>query len=172
MQIKGVRVYAHWSLVLVWGLILLAALVRPGEGLPVFAAYSLLILLHECGHMVAAQRKGCLVTSIELYPIHGLTRYQLPRSRYDHTVIAWGGVVAQAVVAAPLIAWAEIFGHTHLPVVDMAIDILGYYSVLLAVFNLIPVAPLDGATAWYFFPEFLKRLRKPTVRRKAGWRGW
>ena len=172
MRIQGVPVYANWSLVVVWGLILLAAFLRAVDWLAAFAAYSLLLLLHECGHMVAARRKGCRVTSIELYPIHGFTRFEQPWSRYDHSVIAWGGVLAQAVVAAPLVAGAEIFGRTRWPFADMVIDILGYYSVLLAMFNLLPVPPLDGATAWYFFPEFLKRLRKPAVKRRVSWRGW
>jgi len=44
--------------------------------------------------MVAAQRKRCAVWSIELYPIWGITRFDEPYSRYDHCIIAWGGVVA------------------------------------------------------------------------------
>jgi len=172
MRINGVPVYAHWSLVLVWAVILLLALRRPSQMLAVWTGYSLLILLHECGHMIAAQAKGCRVTSIELYPILGFTRFELPWSRYDHAVIAWGGVAAQAVVAVPLIAYAEIFGFPRSALASVAVGILGYYSVLLAMFNLIPVRPLDGATAWYLFPELLKRLRKPPVKRKVGWRGW
>jgi Zn-dependent protease len=172
MRINRVPVYAHWSLVLVWAVILLAAFVKPGEALTAWTAYSLLILLHECGHMLVAQSRGCRVTAIDLYPIHGITHFELPWSRYDHALIAWGGVAAQVVVAVPLIAGVEAFGYTPWKTANLAINILGYYSVLLAVFNLLPMRPLDGATAWHLFPELVKRVRKPTVKRKVGWRGW
>ncbi len=51
-----------------------------------------LMLLHESGHMLAAHNKGCQVLGIELYPIFGLCRFEAPWSRFDHCVIAWGGV--------------------------------------------------------------------------------
>jgi hypothetical protein len=35
----------------------------------------------------------------------------------------------------------------------VAIGILGYYSLIVAAFNLIAVPPLDDAKAWYLVPE-------------------
>jgi stage IV sporulation protein FB len=74
-------------------------------------------------------------------------------------VIAWGGVVAQAVVAVPLVTWVTIFGSTRSDAVNVAIGVLGYYSLIVAAFNLVPVPPLDGAKAWYLIPELIKRAR-------------
>jgi len=174
MQVRGVRVYAHWSVLLVGTLILFGALERPAETFAAWTAYFSVILIHECGHMIAAQRKGYEVLAIELYPIHGFARFQEPRSRYDHAVIAWGGVVAQAVVAVPLVTWVAIFGFTRFDAVNVAIGILGYYSLVLAAFNLIPAPPLDGAKAWYLIPELVKRARtrRTKPKRVVGWRGW
>jgi stage IV sporulation protein FB len=174
MQIRGVRVYAHWSVLLIGSVILLGAIERPAETLAAWTAYFGVILLHECGHMLAAQWKGCEVTAIELYPIHGFVRFREPWSRYDDAVIAWGGVVAQAAVAVPLLIWVGIFGFTRFGAVNVAIGILGYYSLAIAVFNLIPVSPLDGAKAWYLIPELIKRVRggQTKPKRKVGWRGW
>jgi hypothetical protein len=67
MQIRGVRVYAHWSVLLIGTLILFGAIERPAETLAAWTAYFSVILIHECGHMIAAQWKGCEVTAIELY---------------------------------------------------------------------------------------------------------
>jgi Zn-dependent protease len=174
MRVNGVRVYAHWTVLLLGALILFGALERPAETLAAWLAYFSLILVHECGHMLVAQWKGYEVTAINLYPLHGYVCYQEPWSRYDLALIAWGGVAAQAVVAAPLVAWVAIFGFTRSDAVNVAIGILGFYSMILALFNLIPAPPLDGAKAWYLFPELIKRTRTRRAKQKraVGWRGW
>lgn len=174
MQVRGVRVYAHWSVLLIGTLVLFGALERPAETLAAWTAYFGVILIHECGHMVAAHRKGYAVLAIELYPIIGFTRFQEPWSRYDSAVIAWGGVVAQAVVAVPLVAWVGIFGFTRSDAVNVAIGILGYFSLIVAGFNLVPVPPLDGSRAWYLIPELIKRARtsRTKPKRVVSRRGW
>ena len=174
MKINGVPVYAHWSLLLIGTFILVGAIERPQETLAAWAAYFGVILIHECGHMLAAQRKGYQVHAIELYPILGFVRFQEPWSRYDHALIAWGGVAAQAVVAIPLVIFVSLFGFTRFDALNVAIGILGYYSLLISAFNLIPLHPLDGATAWYLVPELIRRARnrRNKPKRAAGWRGW
>jgi hypothetical protein len=129
MEINGVKVFFHGSVLLIGGLILLGAVEDPRLAFTVLAAYYGVILIHECGHMVAAQRKGCLVTSIEFYPIWRITRFGEPHSRHDRCVIAWGGVLAQVIVAMPLIAWVEIFGYTRFPPLNAALSILGFFSL-------------------------------------------
>jgi Zn-dependent protease len=99
--------------------------------------------------MVLAQRKGCHVYAIELYPIHGLVRYSEPWSRYDDAVIAWGGVGAQILVGLPLVFYIRVFGFTRFTPLNVAMGILGYCSLFVAALNLLPIRPLDGAKAWY-----------------------
>jgi Zn-dependent protease len=114
---------------------------------------------------------GCRVWSIEIYPVHGFTRFDMPWSRFDHCIIAWGGVIAQSVVALPLVAWILWFGYTPFEPLNAALAILGAFSLGVAVFNLIPVAPLDGAMAWSLLPEFIRRLRNRQRKgHAAGWR--
>lgn len=174
MQIRGVRVFAHWSVLLIGTLILFGAIERPAETLAAWTAYFSVILIHECGHMIVAHRKGYGVLAIELYPIHGFARFQAPWSRYDSAVIAWGGVLAQAVVAVPLVTWVSVFGFTRSDALNVAIGVLGYFSLIVAGFNLVPVPPLDGAKAWYLIPELIKRARtrQTKPKRVVGWRGW
>ncbi len=172
MEIRGVRVFAHWSVLLIGAVILIGALEEPLLAVTVLAAYYGVILIHECGHMIAAQRKGCRVRSIELYPIWGITRFSEPYSYFDHCVIAWGGVVAQTIVAVPLLIWAETFGYTRFQAVNAILAIFGFFSLSVAVFNLLPIRPLDGAIAWGLLPAFLKRLRAKPARQEPGWRSW
>jgi Zn-dependent protease len=83
-------------------------------------------------------------------------------------------VAAQTAVALPLVIFVSIFGFTRFDALNVAIGILGYYSLLVAAFNLIPLSSLDGATAWSLVPELIKRNRnrRNKPKRVVGWRGW
>jgi len=172
MQVRGVGVYLHWSLVLVGCVILLGAFERPAETLTGWAAYYGVLLIHECGHMVVAQGKGYHVYAIELYPIHGLVRYSEPRSRYDDAVIAWGGVAMQALVGLPVVIYLSVFGFTRFAPLNVAMGILGYYSLFVAALNLLPLRPLDGAKAWYVLRVMFQKRRSSADKGNSGWRSY
>lgn len=157
MEIRGVRVYVHWSVFALSSLFLLGALERPREILVGLFSYYGVILIHECGHMVMAQRKRCHVNWIRLYPILGLVSYDMPYSKLDHAIIAWGGVLAQSVITVPVLLYLSFFGAPQSGAINVALGIWGYLSLGLIAFNLIPVPPLDGATAWKLIPELAKR---------------
>jgi Zn-dependent protease len=172
MEIRGVKVFVHWSVLLIGAIMLLGAFDGPSLAFAVLGAYYGVILLHECGHMVAAQRRGCAVWSIELYPIWGITRFGEPYSRYDHCIIAWGGVLAQGLVAVPLIVCVELFGYTRFQAINAILAMFGFFSLSTIVFNLIPVRPLDGAIAWGLLPALFKRRPAKSAKREPRWRSW
>lgn len=153
----GAKTYVHWSVFAIAALILAGVLRQPVISLLGLIAYFAVLAIHEAGHVVAAQRLGCNVESIQLYPIYGVTRFTTPWSRLDHCIIAWGGVVAQALVAIPLIGFVKIFGYTRFEALNMLFGILGFFSAAVAVFNLLPVPPLDGAIAWKIIPAFFRQ---------------
>jgi hypothetical protein len=99
------------------------------------------------------------VFSIELYPIYGITRFETPWSRFDHCVIAWGGVLAQAIVALPLVAWVAVFGYTRFEPANVVLALLGFFSLGVAAFNLLFFAPLDGIPAWGLIPALIERAQ-------------
>src|SRR5262245_18745017 len=111
-RVKGVDVYIHWTVFLIAALMLVNSVRRPLLTLVGIAAYLSVLLIHELGHVIAAHWRGSEAQYIEIYPIHGLARVGTPYSRFDHCIIAWGGVVAQLVIAIPLVAWVAIFGYT------------------------------------------------------------
>jgi membrane-associated protease RseP (regulator of RpoE activity) len=157
VQIYGTDVFVHWSVFLIAALMLVGAKRRPLETVVGLVCYLSVLFIHETGHLIAARRRGCEVFSMELYPIFGLVRYETPWSRFDHCVIAWGGVVAQAVVAIPIMVWIELRGFTHFDAANAALALLGPFSLLVAAFNLLPFGRLDGAVAWKLIPEFFRR---------------
>jgi Zn-dependent protease len=170
MRVKGVDVSVHWSVLVIAALILCSALRRPVMAVVGLTAYLSVLLIHECGHLIVAHQRRCAVFGIELYPIYGITRFETPWSRFDHCVIAWGGVLAQMIVALPLVAWVAIFGYTRFEPVNVVLALLGFFSLGVAVFNLLPFPPLDGITAWGIVPALIQRARaRPNSR--PGWRG-
>jgi Zn-dependent protease len=170
MRVRGVPVYVHWTLIVTAGVILLGAFERPGLTLVVLSSYIGVLLIHECGHLIAAHSKGCEVLSIKLYPIFGITYFQEPWSRWDRCVISWGGVLAQVIVAFPLVAWFRLFGYSRFEPMNAMIAILGFFSLAIAAFNLLPIAPLDGATAWGLIPALAERGRARRKQQTAKWR--
>jgi stage IV sporulation protein FB len=159
MRIRGVQVFVHWSVLVIAALILLRMYKEPVLWIVTVVCYMGVLLLHECGHMIAAQRRRYEASAIELYPIYGITLLETPTTRIDRDVIAWGGIVAQLVVAVPLVIHFYIFGATRYAGLNAALTVFGFYSVFIAFVNLIPMRPLDGATAWDLIPALIQRAR-------------
>jgi Zn-dependent protease len=166
-RISGATVFVHWSVLAVTGVMLLSAIENATMTLVAVAAYLGVLMLHEWGHLVAAHRVGSVVWSIELYPFHGITRFAETASRYDACVVAWGGVLAQLAVAVPLVLWAHFMGFTRIGAVNAFIAMFGYFSAVIAVFNLLPVGRLDGATAWRIVPLLWRRRSAARARSAA-----
>jgi len=158
-QVRGADLYFHWTIFVVAAFILAGTIHHPILSIVGLLSYLSVILIHEAGHLIAAQRLGCRVDSIELYPIFGLTTFQTPWSRLDHCLIAWSGVLAQVVIAVPLVAWVAVFGYTRIEAINAVFAILGYFSLGVAVVNLLPIPPLDGATAWGLLSALWERRR-------------
>jgi stage IV sporulation protein FB len=156
-RIDGVDVYFHWSTFAIGGLVLVRSFPQLKVALVAIAAYLGILMIHEWGHVIAARRRRCAAWSIEIYPVYGLTQFSAPRSSFDECVIAWGGVLAQLVVAAPLVAWVTVFGFSASEETNAVLAVLGHCSVLIAILNLLPVRPLDGAKAWAIIPMLVRR---------------
>lgn len=170
LRIKGVPVSIHWTVWLIALLILFNVIHHPVESLLALVAYLGVLLIHETGHLIAARKMRCEVFAIRLYPIFGITDFETPWSKFDHCVIAWGGVVAQAIVAIPIVAGVELLGHSRFEAINAVLALLGYFSLAIAFFNLLPIKPLDGYIAWAIIPEWFKRLRNQRYDRAGKWR--
>lgn len=164
-KIRGVNVFAHWTVFLVGAAMMLGAARNPRLTFVVLISYMGVLLIHEFGHLIAAQRRRYPVQCIELYPIFGFTRFEAPQSRLDMCVIAWGGVIAQAVIAIPLVIWIAVIGYTQVEEINAALAILGVYSLCVAALNLLPIPPFDGAVAWKLIPVLWERAHHPRNKR-------
>jgi len=159
-RIAGVSVGLNWSLLVI---LLLITLGLAGGRFPALypdrepAAYILAalvagvlflasILAHEIGHAVVAQRNGIEVDGITLWLFGGVAR--LAGEAQDPGVelrVAGIGPLISVVVA--VIAGAAALLLDGLGAPDLVVGVaawLATINLILAIFNLVPAAPLDG----------------------------
>ena len=158
--------YVHVSVIIAAVLIGFSAVESPAFAAVTFLSLIGLILLHETGHAVVARRLGYATTAIRFSLVHGRCEHEAPSNPWDETLIAWGGVAAQGLIAIPLCIF-DAFWQRSLGLFAPVILILGYWSLIVVVFNLIPARGLDGLKAWRMIPLLRHRYAAWKVVRSA-----
>ncbi len=121
-----------------------------------------LIVVHEFGHAAMVRASGAYVIGINIHGLGGECWWQGEVSPMWRAGIAWGGVLGQATVAVAALAVAARFEPAETTPLGSALVILIASNAGIAIFNLLPFRPLDGAEAWRIVPLLLKRKwRKP-----------
>lgn len=159
-HIFGVRVGVNWSVVVIFALITiglaagrfpllypdLAAGAYVAAGLVAGVVFFASLLAHEMAHAVVAKRNGVPVEAITLWLFGGVAKLEGEPTTpgADFRVAAVGPAVSLvlALVFALLGLLLDAVGAPEL-IVGVALW-LGLINVVLAVFNLVPAAPLDG----------------------------
>lgn len=139
-RIRGIPVRAHWSMALVAALfgVSLASSLGVIAGSIAVVAFFASILAHELGHAFVARRYGVNTESIDLWALGGVARLdrEAPTPRADG-FIAVAGPFVSLVIGLVTIAPALVFRSNVLAWI-------GVVNLALAVFNMLPGAPLDG----------------------------
>jgi Zn-dependent protease len=167
LTVFGARVHIHWSALALAGVLLVIWARQPFHAVECVCCYFGVILLHEAGHAAIARRLGYKVLGIYLSGIHGLCRYERPDTLLEDCLVAWGGVLAQMVVAVPVIALAHISVVGALPFAGIFIAAFGYFSLITAAFNLAPARGFDGAKAWRILPILISDFRAHRIAMRA-----
>jgi Zn-dependent protease len=159
-RIAGIPVGASWSVLLIAALFAwsLAGSILPGLApglvpstywLAAVVAAGLFfgsLLAHEVGHALVARRAGLRVRSITLWLLGGVAHLEdEPSSPGDDLRVAIVGPAISLALAAGFGVAAAALAALGAPA--LAVAVLGWLAVVnvaLAVFNLIPAAPLDG----------------------------
>jgi hypothetical protein len=136
---------------------------RPGF----FLAYPCLVLLHELGHAVLVRRCRHRVVSVEVSGLGGVCRWSGNASPFEEALTAWGGVLAQFVAFCAAHAWLSVQPPESAFGWDVAWTFT-HSNLWMIAFNLLPIAPLDGARAWGILRAF--RERQPTSLPHGTWR--
>jgi len=153
------------------------SLFRSDHELPVAltmaAVGSLLVLLttlaHELGHALEARYRGMEVEAITLLLFGGVTEMHADgQTARDELAVAavgpWVSLVCAAVFGLLATMAGDLLPTTVAGPVAQVAGVLGWWNLLLAVFNLVPGAPLDGgrvlrALLWMLLGDRLRALR-------------
>jgi len=142
-RVGGITLRAHWSTPL--GALLMGSLrFRPVE----WSLFVVLVLLHELGHALAARALRLRVYSADLTPFGGQCVHERPPSETAGALIAAAGPAANAFLCGAsllaLRAGSDFLG----PRTQSLLDTFAMANFFIAVLNLLPIPPLDGARAW------------------------
>ena len=109
------------------------------QGFTAAIALLLVILVHELGHALFLARLGKPVPRILFIPLlGGVTVHRgQPLTLREQAWFAYGGPFIGTLVA--LLCW-QLFVQTRIPFLFL----LAYWGLLLNLFNLLPLGPLDG----------------------------
>ena len=176
-RISGIRVGVNWSVLLIVALLAYGLAVgefpaaAPRHPVAEYVAAALVtavayigsLLAHELAHSLVARRNGLEVEGITLWLLGGVSRLQgeMPNPGAEVRVAGVGPLTSLVLGGVfTLVAWL-LHASGVGGVVVAALAWLGGINILLAVFNVIPAAPLDGgrllqAVLWAFTKDRLK----------------
>jgi len=108
-------------------------------GFPFALGFVLLIFVHELGHAIVLRREGIAAGAPVFIPFVGafITMQGMPRDAYVEAKVALGGPVLGSFAAWVVLVAGAVSGQPLLAA-------LGQVGILINLFNLIPVSPLDG----------------------------
>ena len=104
------------------------------------------ILVHEASHAVVAQRHGVEVSSITLWFLGGVAHLEdeAPSPRAEAQIAAAGPASSLAIAVVLLsLGWVVTVADIA-PLLSATLVWIGGLNAVLAIFNLLPGAPLDG----------------------------
>lgn len=130
----GVPVFLHWS----WTLLFLFVLFAGGiSSAFIYVGAFLLVLLHECGHCLMAQKYGIQPVNIVLFPIGGAAQINVPPMPKQEFMISIAGPMVNVFLIPLLYALTRYEIHP-------AFNSLFSINLMLFLFNFIPAFPMDG----------------------------
>lgn len=159
-RVAGIRVGVHWSVLVIFVLILLGlaggSFRETHPDRPVWqywlasavtaVVFLLSLLAHELSHAVVARRNGVAVDDITLWLLGGLARLKSEASTpgAELRIAGVGPLVSLVLGALFALAAGMLAAFTEAGLLVEALAWLAGINILLAVFNALPAAPLDG----------------------------
>lgn len=142
-RVAGIDVFLHPSALLIFPLV--SGLVGdPLRAVALAVGLFTSIVLHELGHALMARRYGIATEDITLYLFGGVARLRrMPRSAGPELLVALAGPAVNLAIIAALSPTYLVAGLISRPVADLALALISL-NAGLALFNLLPVFPMDG----------------------------
>jgi Zn-dependent protease/CBS domain-containing protein len=155
-RVGGVPVRIHvtfWLLLVYVWWVANATGHSPAMQVGLVASIFLCVLLHEIGHVLVARRFGIATRSITLYPIGGISRLEsMGEPRQEAWIALVGPLVSLLIGGAIWLGLVLAGGGLHWAAIGTGkgsfLEWLAVANLVLGVFNLLPVFPMDGGRAF------------------------
>jgi Zn-dependent protease len=149
--VAGIRVYLHWTWLVVAYLEIVNRVNRYQSmtwNVVEYVAIFVIVLLHEFGHALACRQVGGQANRIMLWPLGGVAFVQPPaRPGALLWSIAAGPLVNVILVPVTVVAFLFAIGvgwrNAYPDFVHFLLSI-AIINIVLLIFNLLPIYPLDG----------------------------
>jgi Zn-dependent protease len=118
-------------------------------------ALSFAVLLHELGHVRVAKHFGARTDVITLNMFGGLARISphgwitLFRKPYKSMLVWLAGPAVSVALSVVSLGLATLFAHLLLPSFASRVFYFSKINMIIALFNLLPIFPLDGGGILY-----------------------
>ncbi|MCB0795418.1 MAG: site-2 protease family protein [Flavobacteriales bacterium] len=156
---KGIRVFVHWTFLLLVGYIAITAFLEGASPLDIgkqvffLLIVFLCVIMHEYGHALMALRYGVRTKDITLLPIGGVARLErMPEEPIQEFWITVAGPAVNLVLVALAILLQFAFYDglfltdptTSGDLGEQLLTLLLGVNLALFLFNLVPAFPMDG----------------------------
>lgn len=150
-RFSGINVYLHWS----WFLVAAWEIGDRGHAyssvywnVAEYLALFLIVTIHEFGHALACRQVGGTADQIVLWPLGGLA-YVNPPQRPGATLWSVTAGPLVNVVLFPILTLLTMLSGslgwaTAMPNVATLLYKLSRWNLILLIFNMLPIYPLDG----------------------------
>lgn len=146
-RVFGIPIKAHFLLLIALPFIM-NWFTTPSVPLRLLGAIGLFasVALHELGHSVVAQAKGSHIQEIVLYPFGGAAKISnIPEKPLDEIMVALAGPAVSLIlgIVGVTAGMSMLDGDPYTKSYPLLLE-LGIINIVLFVFNLFPVFPMDG----------------------------
>lgn len=119
-------------------------------------AYTLLIILHEGGHFIAARAFGLQVSNVEISGLGGMCFIQAPRTVKEALVVFSAGLAVQMAILLLTILSASLFGAPTSALGQCVFRTFTFVNAAILILNIIPAKVRwgfanDGLVLWRLF---------------------
>jgi Zn-dependent protease len=145
----GVPLHFHISFIMV---MLIWCVLMPNMIIPLFLLFAS-VVAHEYGHVLAARYCGIGCKWVVLTPLGGIAYLEgMPRDSNKELIITWAGPLVSLVLAL----WGGALAVITYSFTDFFVILAGG-NLMLFIFNILPVFPMDGgrilrASLHYWLP--------------------
>jgi len=153
--IAGIPIYIHWSILPMLGFLMITNVDSKIPLLPLitYPAILIIITLHELGHCFAARALGSSVKKITLTALGGLAEIGVMPITWKEAIITIAGPAVNVVIAIVGLPFIRNAGPVSSELFTKftpsnTIYILWIMNLVILIFNLLPVYPMDGGRLW------------------------